>query len=302
MAMTRAIVTRLGLAAVLCLGVGPGAGATEETLRWKLKTGETLHYEFRQTCGIKVNGADGRGTHDTSELTIDLTWKVRGVAPDGTAAIALVVERVRSEARTGAQKVHYDSAEEAGADPAARPLKDVYGAAVGAEYSLKIDTRGRVVAAEVPAKVSEALRASPFQATADGGSALSGPGLKNLFAQLFPVLPEGPVGKGAAWSSALEVPAPPMRITLTYRDELAALHDAAARIDARIETVIRPEPDAALKVHVRSQSGNRSVTIDTRNGRVTASAVQQSIELKLVILNREVGQVITLDERLRLIP
>ncbi len=302
MRMTRSFATRAGLVAVLSLGTSARGSGTEEVLRWKLKAGDTLRYEFRQTCGIKVKLGEGRGSDDSSELTIDLTWKVKHVAPDGTAGIALVVDRVRSEARTGSQKIHYDSKDQDAGDPAARALKLVYGAAVGAESTLKVDARGRVVEAEVPGKVSEALRGSPFLTTADGGSVLSGPGLKNLFAQLFPILPEKAVGKGAAWSSALEVPTPPMRISLTYRDELAALDDSAARVDATINTAIRPDPDSPLKVDVKTQSGTRSVTIDTKTGRVTQSSVKQSMELKLVFLNREVGQVITLDERLRLIP
>jgi hypothetical protein len=303
MSVTRSFAARVGLAALaLTAGLSTRGGATEQTLRWKLKPGDTLRYEYRQRCGIKVKGADGPASDDSSELTIDLTWTVKGVAPDGTAEIALVVDRVRSEARTGAQKVHYDSNEKTGDDPEAQALKAVYVAAVGERYTLKVDDRGRVVEAAVPAKVTEALRGSTFLATADGGSVLSAQGLKNLFAQLIPVLPEKAVDKGAAWSSSLDLPAPPMRLSLTYKDALVALEETAARVDATIVTAIRPDPDSPFKVAVKNQSGNRIVTIDTRMGRVTGSTVKQSVELRLVFMNREVGQVITLDERLRLVP
>lgn len=302
MSATRSVAARVGLVAFLIAGLPARGGATEETLRWKLKAGETLRYEYRQICGIKVKGADGPASDDSSALTIDLTWTVKGVAADGTAEIALVVERVRSEARTGAQTVNYDSNEKVGTDPDAQALKAVYSAAIGERYTLRVDDRGRVVEATVPAKVTAALRGSPFLATADGGSVLSAQGLKNLFAQLIPVFPEKAVDKGAAWSSSLELPAPPMQLSLTYRDELVALEESAARIDATIATAIRADPDSPFKVAVKNQSGSRTVTIDTRKGRVTGSTVKQSVELRLVFMNREVGQVITLDERLRLVP
>ena len=302
MSRTRSFAARAGLLALLVVGPTARGGAAEATLRWKLKTGETLRYEFRQKNEIKVKAAGGQGSDNTTELTIDLTWKVKGVNQDGTAEVTLVVDRVRSEIRLGPQTIKYDSKDQAADDPGARPLKAVYGAAVGVEYTLQIDARGRVVGAKVPAKVTEALLGSPFVATADGGSVLSEKGLMNLFAQLLPVLPEKAVDKGATWSTDLELPVPPMRLSLSYKEDLAAIDDATARVDAAIHTTIKPDPDAPFTVDVKKQSGNRSVTLDTKNGRVTTSTVTQSVELTLGFMNREIEQVISLEEHMKLVP
>ncbi len=303
MSSSRSFVSRVGLLVCLALsGLATGAAASEETLRWKFKVGEILRYEFRQTCGIKVKGAEGPASDDTSELTIDLTWKVKAITPDGSAEIALSVDRVRSESRTGTQKVHYDSKNEEKPDPAAEALKLVYRKAVGEGYALKVTDRGQVIEASVPPGVTEALRGSPFLSTADGGSVLSAQGLKNLFAQLIPVLPEASIDKSAAWSTSVDLPAPPLRMVLTYRDVLSALDENSARVDATIETAIRPDREAPIKVDIKTQSGNRVVTLDLTRGRVTESTVKQAVELTLGLRKREVDQVITLDERLILVP
>jgi hypothetical protein len=298
--MTRSFAVGAGLLALLASGLPARAGSAEEPLRWKFQAGQVLRYEFRQKNEIKLKGG-AQSSDNTTELTIEMTWTVKDVQ-DAVAELKLVVDRVLSEIQIGAQKIKYDSREAAGDDPAAKALSAVYSAAVGQDYALKVDTRGRVVEATVPAKVTEALRGSPFLAAADGGSVLSEKGLKNLFAQVIPPLPEEPVEKNARWTTSLDLPVKPMKMSLTFKDTLAARDDATARFDAEIVTTIEPEPDTPFKVTVKKQSGSRTATLDTKAGRMTGSAIKQTIELGLEFMNREIEQVIALDEQMKLIP
>ena len=270
-----------------------------------------LDVQGRRVLELRVPPEDGsdaegprRGDVNTTELTIVMTFKVVAVTPDGSAEATLAVDRVHSEIRpksTGAS-IRYDSAADpATADAAAKPLRLVYGAAVGATYRLTIDARGRVVAAEVPKAVSEAVRGSAFVGVADGGSVLSEAGLKNLFAQLFP-LPAKPVKAGDVWASERTLPTTPFRGIARL-----PVHPRRARPGLRHDQGGDRLHDpgragAPFGVEVRSQDGSASYRFDRSAGRLRDSQVEQKIRLNLTFLNRDVAQEIRVSERMARLP
>ncbi len=289
------------LSAAWLLVVGTASRAEEVSLRWKLQAGETLGYECRQKHEIKAK-ATGQDSENTNETVVNMTWVVKSISEEGTAEINMVVNRVRAEIKLGAQKIKYDSREKTGDDPGARILDAIYGPVIDAEYALKLDARGQVVSAKVPARITEALAKSPFLATADAGSVLTETGLKTLLALVIPVFPEKPVAKGAAWSTAVDLTVPPLKLTSAFKDELMSLDDDKAKIVAAIETTVHLEPKAPLTVEVKKQSGSRDATFDTKTGRVTASTTQQKLNLTLGFMNPEIEQAVAIETQLTLVP
>ncbi|GAC1474876.1 MAG: hypothetical protein NVSMB9_26100 [Isosphaeraceae bacterium] len=293
---------KLGLLALLILGADDPAATEKAALRWKFKEGETLRYEFFQRNEIKIRAGD-KETENKTELTIDMSWKVKEVASDGAASILLKIDRARVVIQSGPQKTLYDSNDrEASNDPASQILNTVYRAAVGQDYALKVDSRGKVVEATVPSKVTEALRGSPFLAAADGGSVLSDKGLKNMFAQIIPVFPEHKVAQGDSWKLDLELPVKPLGMKMVFNNVLSSLDATRAKVSAKVDISLIPEPDISFQVKVKNQSGNGTFLHDEKLGHLTESSIKQTVTLTLEFMKKEIEQVIHVDETMKLRP
>jgi hypothetical protein len=287
---------------VVAAFAGVAAKAADPALRWKFRAGDSVRYEFNQKNEFTVK-ANGQEMVNSTDLTFGMTWKVKSVGADGAGEIAMVINRVQAKIQVGGQTIKYDSNEEKPADdPSSKALDAVYRPAVGQEYALKIDPRGQVLTAKVPDKVTQALKESPFQALADGGSVLSETGLKNLFVQVIPSFPETSVAKGGSWKSKVELPTPPLRLTVENTYTLSAVDAATSKIESQIDTSIKTEPNAPFKVEVKKQTGKGSYTIDTKAGRLTSSDIHQTIEINLNVMDRMIEQVIKIDAKLTALP
>jgi hypothetical protein len=303
---SRRFVPSVGLFAALAFSATAPTASAQAKLRWSFKTGDSARYEFQQKNDVrlKVPGRD-QEIVNLSELNILQKWTVKDVASDGTAQISLVFERVRTAINAGDQKIEFDTKNDKASDePAHKALSSVYGAAVGPDsvYSLKVNARGEVLEAKIPDKVSQAIQGSPFQAMADGGSIFSEVGLKNLFLQVFPVLPDEPKDKGATWTRTATLPAGPLVMTLTDNDKLEDLSDSAARVTTKIDTQIKPLEGSPFTVTVNKQSGSGDYSLDLKAGRVKESNIKQEFALELKGGSGAIQEMIKLDANLKLVP
>jgi hypothetical protein len=271
-------------------------------LRWNFQKGDVHRYEYRQKTETKAKGAAQEVAH-TVELAIDMTWKVAAVDMSEAAEVVMTVERVKATIRNGPQTLQFDSKDDSKkADPATEALSLVYRAAIGPEYLLRVSRRGKIVSAKVPAAVTEALRGSPFLAVADGGSIFSERGVQNLFAQVFPTFPEEKVAPGGGWTETLELPSSPLLVTLKSAHTLKSAEGSAVKIEAALETAIRPAPDVACEVEQGKQSGLATFAFDTRAGRLTEASVRQSLALTLRFMKNEVEQTINIEIGMKRVP
>lgn len=300
LSMLHTFAARAGFTAALALAaVAPAQGQT--LLRWKFEKDQVLRYEFTQKNEIKVK-AEGQEFTSKNDLTVTLKWTVKDVTTDGTADIVMLMERVQAIVEAGPQKIQYDSKAEKQDEGATKPFHDIYSVAIGREFKLKLDSRGQVLESKVPEKLTTALQASPFAAIADGGSFLSDKGLKNVFAQVVPVLPEKAVSKGDSWSGSIELPVQPLKLSLTHKDTLADISGDTAKITSVLDTTIKPDPSTPITLEMKSQKGNGTVMLDTKAGRITTSSILQSINLGLKIMDKSIDQSVTIDAQLKLLP
>jgi hypothetical protein len=163
----------------------------QTTLRYKYKAGDKLNYDMEQKMDLKMD-IKGKELNVTMNQSIDMTWKVKSVDADGKAALAISFDRIRMMLDGPQGKLEYDSKD--GKEPegalahAAAPLK----AMVGAEFSLKVDPRGKASDVVIPKELIDALK------KAGGGvpgvaEMFSPEGLKSLMGKIGVVLPKGPV-------------------------------------------------------------------------------------------------------------
>jgi hypothetical protein len=290
------------LTAALALGESPGRGQEPVSLRWRFHAGDTIRYEFRQKNEIKVKTGNQESVN-TTDLTLKLTWRVDSVAEDGTARVSQSLDHVRVTIQPGTQTIRFVSdGEGETTSPEAQALGKVYRAAIAAPASLTIDRRGRVVEARVAESVTRAVRGSPFQAAADSGSLFSGQGLKSLLAQVIPVLPEKSVAQGSRWEQSLDLPSPPLVLTLKDDFTLAKLDEGVATLDARVAAAISTDPVSSVRVDLKKGSGSATFRHDVRAGRQAEASLRQSLEMDMTFGNRNVAEVVTVEASLKLIP
>jgi hypothetical protein len=281
--------------------VSAARGDEPLTLRWKFTVGEELQYEFRQTSKV-VTKLDGKETVNATKLLLDLGWKVKSVE-NGVGVISQTLRRARYEFESTGQNVVYDSKDtHIPIGGVARSLYLVYKPALENEALLKVNQRGEILEAHVSDKVAEALKQSPFIASADGGTVFSDAGLKNLLSQSLPILPAKPTRKGDTWSNELEIPSPPLRMTLSRHFALANVEASAARIETALDVALKPAAEIPFTVEVNKKTsrGTGTCTFDLTTGRMAKSQVHVGVDLVFNQKGKEVPQSSAIDFELTL--
>ncbi len=289
------------LALTIGLGASPILANAEKELHWTFAEGQKLRYEVAQkTSGTIKRGQESIQT--TNDWSATLRWTVKSVDPSGTATIVMRVERVRLQVRTGALKIEYDSQKPSNKDEAlVRPFHELYANALGEDFLLKLSATGKVLEAKVPEKLTRALASSPFAAIAESPGVLSENGVKNLLAQLIPVFPDEPVDRGASWKGVVELPAPPLRLSVAMTEELTALGDDRAEVRVACETSVHTEPGSLFKFTLKKQEGGGESSFDRKAGRIVNSTLKQTLELVLSYMDQDSPQSIVIDTRLTIV-
>ena len=291
------------LAAAVVVGAGGWTPAhAQARLRWDFSPGQTLRYEVVQKTSGKIKRGE-QTIETTNEWTATVAWSVKAVEPSETARIGMKVQRVRLLIRSAGLKVEYDTQKPSNKDETfVRPFHEVYSSVLGADYSLKLSARGELIEAKVPETVLRAVANSPFVALAESPGVLSESGLKNLFAQFVPVFPGKSIKPGDRWTGTVESPAPPLRMIVSLKDELIELSDKSAKVRVSCDTAIHADPKVPFAVKLTKQQGAGEMSFDRKAGRLTSSALKQSLEMVQSCMNQENTQSVVLDARMSLVP
>jgi hypothetical protein len=153
-----------------------------------------------------------------------------------------------------------------------------------------MEPNGGIRVTNVPDRVVAAVRGSPLQALADGGSLFSARGLETMLAQVVPRFPLQAVSKGFSWKSALSVPQPGVTVELERTMRLDSSEPATTKLSASIESRYVADTDSTVKIAVEKQSGQGEFLFDTTAGRMTTSKVQRTAELVILFGNLESRQ------------
>ncbi len=283
------VVVTMGTLAASGVVVSPALTRAAD-LAWRFEKGEVLHYELSQKNAMKVV-TQGQDLESTSTLTINLKWTVDEVQDDGSAKITQTIDRVRVDLEVGSQTVAYDSKTD---DPKkagepndnAETLRRFYTVATAEPYTLTVSRLGEVLDAKIPPKLVDLIKEYQFQPLADTGSVLSTEGLKKMFIQFFPRLPEKSVEPGSTWTGSLEVPAGPLTLTLQTKYTLEAADAQSAKISGAITTTIKPRPGVPTTLDVKSQKSSAEYHFDTVSGCLDQTAVSQTLNVEATVNDR----------------
>ncbi|MFO0910338.1 MAG: DUF6263 family protein [Isosphaeraceae bacterium] len=306
-AMELGELSRIGRrAAISILGLGLILTSTARAddpvgLKLRFQAGQTLRYNFQQKNSIKVK-ANGQDTTNASDLVIEFHWTIKSVDAEGTAEVVQTLDRVSVALTVGAKTYKLDTREPAAKDdPVAKPLSQVYRAALAAETTFKLSPRGELRDVVIASSVTEALRGSPFEASADGGSVFTPLGIKNMFAQVLPILPKAPVPVGNAWTQEIELPTGLLLVRLKGSPKLIR-PGPKAEIESNLSMSLAANPGVQATIELKSQKGTGRYVLDTEAGRLVEASLNQSVELTLSLGKASLDQSSQATTTMKLVP
>jgi hypothetical protein len=226
-----------------CLTV-PASGA--ETLRWKLKEGETLKYRLQQSTETETAGT-GKAMRIAVNSELTVVWQVLSVDEQQSALMTQTIDSFRVSLQADKQDpVVYDSTSKSSPSGLARELAAGVSGILNKPLQIRMTSRGEVTLADKPAQKADA--ASTDQSTAD-----SQPGndVATLLQQAAVMLPEMPVESGAQWESKVMVTSPVGQLDQTRQITYAGQADFEGTPRAKLEiqataTVWNPDRDAVV--------------------------------------------------------
>jgi hypothetical protein len=263
-----------------------GAGATRagaQTLRWKLKPGEVLHYtlDSKQAANFKVMGRDKKSSRSH---TINLSWTVKSVSAGGDAEIALKFDRIRMRIdQPPFVPLQFDSSPNKLEIPdefesAERQIK----ALAGAEFSFELKPSGAVDHLKIPEQTLKSLRdgAGP---EAGGQGAVTEQGLKDMLIQSSPpTFPTESLEPGKNWANKPSRVTAPGLGTLVI-DQIYSFQGPDQKdpnlLLIGMEARVALEPAESVTAKIRAQEGKGSISFDSESGRIVSSRVNQKMEL-----------------------
>lgn len=290
MLKTRATTIRLACLGLVLglLGAAP-AGAAGTTLRWRFKPGEVLRYESAQVTETKVKDPGGAEVGTTLTLTMDLTWTVKEVDPQGVAAITQTIDRIRTSAKFPNGQFAFDSRN--GGD-AAGPAGPLFRMLVGAEFSFKMNPQGELSDIKLADKLLATLKGDDQPAGAQGQ--FSEAGLKNMLVQMGAVLPAREISPGDTWGRKLDIPAGPNGETRSIEQSYTlGKPEAGAKPREAIDMTTKFAPPAAdpnVPVTIKSQEATGRFLFDAAAGRIDSSKVVERVDLTGQIQGKEIAQ------------
>lgn len=283
--------------------------SADAPLRWKFAKGQTLAYTMSEssvkTIEIldKRNDADAPKGADNAETqprkfqttlsqTIDMTWVVQEVEPDGSARMTQTIHRIRLSSETpfgGKLSIDTDDKGEP-KNPAAIGLMPILRATVGSPVAVTMTNRGEVRDLRLPPDLVASLK-DTGPAGAAVSSFVSEDALRKAMSRGSLILPESAVVRGDSWTVNADLPAPfgTMALTTTYTDQGTAdrAGTVVRRIGVKIEHEVKPKDEAPVQARILAQDGQGTIDFDAKNGRLAGSKVVLKVKLALNAMGAE---------------
>ena len=277
------------LVALVLVAASAVTASAAEAIVWKYSPHLTNNYQMTQDTKVTKTGAGGDMQVDTL-LTIDMSWTVKEVKPDGSAVLEQKVNRMRMTIQTGdGMKSEIDTAateEPQGQAAMAAPLLK---AITSNAFIVTMTPRGEVTDVVVPEGVAAALKNQP--GAAQMGDLASAEGFKKLVGQASFVLPET-LEPGKEWTSKTEAKLPlvgTQTAVTTYKYEGPAEVEGAKleKFSAKVDVSFA---GGEVTVEIPSQESKGEILFNGEAGRLESSSINQVTNLKITASGQIVEQ------------
>jgi hypothetical protein len=261
-------------------------------LRWNLESGQSYGLHSHQETESEV-GFSGKSARTSIKSDLYLTWNVTG-ADDKAITIRQTIDRivVNIVARDAAA-IEYDSAASDRSTGHAAGLASGLKPLLGAEFEIKMDRTGKVLAAEPINEAAKTLWETTNQSQASDAAARGS--VQRLLKQPLVVLSEKEISAGESWttSSDLETSAGPMRQETTY--QLEKINDEDGKQVCQVEATSKLQPSATSgktpesKLKILSQDQSATILFSASDGRLLETDQSQTLQTQRVYRETTIG-------------
>ncbi len=267
----------------------PLTAHSQDDLRWKFQSGETLKYQVMQNMQTEMM-VGGQKINTNMQQSMDMAWKVSGVTEQGDAEIAQTVDRVQMKMEGGPfGSLQFDTTStEVPSNAIVKAMADVFRKIIGQEFKVTMKSTGKVQNVKVPEQLLTAL------STTGAGSALNEDTLKQMMEQSSVLLPAEPVTTGQMWESSQQIQLPfgEMKVSskMTYegRDPATGM----ARIAMKPSISVTPKEGSPLQMTMKKSDGMGRVLFDPQRGRIVRSDLELTLEMQVTQQGQVIDQVV----------
>ena len=286
------------LVATACLFVAwTGTAGAAEPLRWRWAEGDATRYQLTQTMRMAIDAGEAGRVDSSRREDKVLRWTAESVDADGAAQIRQTTERVVMQATdSSGDGYRYDSASDEQPVGLAAIIAPLFEALLANDVRMTLRPNGEVTGVVIPPELVEAIERLP-------GGALSEESVVEAAKQGALRLPEGPLEVGDEWTAEVDVPTPQMgtlRVATTYR------YDGPREIDGRTLEAFTPtvrvapaDGDDPSSLQIEPVGSSGEVLFDRASGRVVRSLVEQTMDVTIRALGRDVTGRVERSLRLR---
>jgi hypothetical protein len=258
----------------------------QKPLKWKFSKGQKLSYRIEQK-GQQSVGVEQKVVTFDQTFTLDTTWRVNAVTPEGDADIVLTINRLRfSDLGTGAMAVaggiRFDSNLQTTPDrPPAVVVANVLNTFVGPEIELKVSAHGAVTQFHFPKALITTFKDCATQELGGFfGPLFTAEGVRSLLTDWLVKLPDSSVSPTYQWTE--EKPSglgKSTTFTDTYLYHRQGDRDCrtVAQIDANRVLNLPPAAANNRSARIKFQNGKRTFYFDPDSGCITKSELTQQL-------------------------
>jgi hypothetical protein len=262
------------------------AAQAQTTLRYKYKEGEKLEYVVDQDQKTTMNLL-GMDIDIKQNMVMKMTWQTLKVDENGNATAKVTMTRVTLTMEGGPLgKVTVDSTDkDEPDDPIGQMFSQVVKGVGSMEMTFTADPSGDVRDVKVAEGTIKKLKKLPG---IPGGGEMFGPeSFKSIVhGSIILPLPKEAIDQGKSWSHKMEQKAPGLGkmsvdTKYTYEGQIEKNGTKLEKLAAKPSLKIEADPDAQIKMSVKSSAGKGFALFDNKVGRIAESSNEQVIRMEI---------------------
>ncbi len=285
------------LAVAFAFQAAPAHAQTKLRYQFKEGTQEEHVLEQRMKMTVNINGMDIEFKVDQM---MEMTWDVKKVNADGTAAVEVRFDRVKMnvDSITGMAEADSANTEEA-QDPDGKVLGQVVKALASREMTLTMTPTGTIKDVKLSEAAKKKLAEIPN--AAELGAGIDEDTIKAMAQGL--VFPEEAVVKGKTWTDQRDIDMPFGKIQAntkyTYEGQEKQGDRNLAVVRSVQELTIEPNPNAKVKIDFKNVQAKSRALFDNATGKVVEQATEVTMRMDVRVGGMTITQNVVQETTIR---
>jgi hypothetical protein len=268
------------------------AADAQTTLRYQFKDGDKLPYVMEQKMKMSMN-IMGMDIETKMDMKMEMSLNVLELGKDGAAKLQFKMTAAKMAMEGMAGNFTVDSKDkDVPENEVAKVLSQVVKALGAMEMTGTMLPTGEMKDVKVSEETLKAMKNLPG---ADKlGDVMSPDSFKSMISNL--VFPTEAVNKGKTWNNKSDAKTPfgkaTTENTYTYEGPVEKDKMTLEKIAVKPDTKIDVDPNADIKITIKSSKGSGHILFDNKSGRLIESTTQQTTEMQIAAGGLDLAQTV----------